>query len=103
MNDKILTPIQFKFRAAMTEGDGIDIGIGPHLLEETGMTSRELGRSLLLVFRDLEDGGANNLDLNGIRLYARRRGHCIDAGNRQDFKEIGWEILCDVLDGKFKN
>lgn len=86
------------FRASLTEGCGIDIGIGENALMEVGMSDNELGASIVSIFHDLFDGGCNALNINGIKIYARRRGHCVDVGNRQDFRELGWGLICDVLD-----
>jgi hypothetical protein len=83
----------------------VSVGIGPTALAVIGLPGETLGRLILESFDQLIDGGANLLiapDPQGRkhRLYACRRGRCVDAGTRKDFAQLGWEKICDVLDAQ---
>ena len=78
----------------------IDVGVGDDAVHVTGLSSRDLGSRVRMVFHDLIDGGANLILVGEIQLYVRRRGRSVDVGTRQDFAALGWEMICDLLDAR---
>ena len=85
-----------------------DIGVGENAVQTTGLTSRQIAESLMEIREEMIDGGANVLGLNLddgslIHLYVRRRGKSYDVGTRIDFRALGWDNICDVLDNQIRN
>lgn len=83
--------------AALPDGT-YSVGVGQHLVAESGYSPESITAAFGQVYNELVDGGANAGVLGGVTVYVRRRGKALDVGNRQDFAELGWEPLCDVLD-----
>jgi hypothetical protein len=80
------------------------ISIGDDALLVTGLTGAALGQLIRERLCQMTDG-AHLLTLTDPqgrehRLYARRRGRCVDAGTRKDFAQPGWEQVCDFLDAQ---
>lgn len=79
--------------------DGVfSVGVGAHLIEETGMTGPEIMDSLCDFAHQIIDGGMNYGFIGRVPIYLRRRGKAVEVGTREDFKEFGWEELCDIMD-----
>jgi hypothetical protein len=80
----------------------VDVGVGADAAAQSGLPQVEVGRLFRDAFHDLIDGGANVVHLHcprgKLRLYAVRRGRHVDIGTRQDFHELGWGVVCDLLD-----
>jgi hypothetical protein len=67
----------------------IDIGIGDDAVRVVGKDASVIGSAVRTVYHELIDGGANAINLNGHRLYVRRRGKHVDVGTRRDFEALG--------------
>lgn len=74
------------------------VGVGQHLVEQSGVPAHVIVDSLDQVLDKLIDGGANIGAVNQTKCYYRRRGKAIEVGTRQDFEELGWGGLCDICD-----
>ena len=84
---------------AIEQQDEYSIGIGAHLMEQTGCSGPDIADGIREIADDLADGGANLLVLDsGIRCYVMRRGKAIDVGTREDFAELGWQDVVKALD-----
>jgi hypothetical protein len=85
-------------RVAAIGGDAVDVGLGRNAIAVTGLSQEQLTVLLAEMHERFINGGANLVLVGGVRLYVRRRGRHLDAGTRRDFAEVGWGLVCDLLD-----
>ena len=80
------------------------VGIGNYAVADSGMGREQIWQAIGGLIDQLTDGGADKVSLTKADgdvcyLYVRVRGKAVDIGARMDFRELGWEPLCERLDG----
>ena len=98
---QVLKGMAWKLHRAMVEGQGIDVGIGEHLVAETGFSAGELAKTIPEIWQQYQSDIAIVGDVNGVRCYIWKRGESIDIGARKDFDELGWTGICVELDKRY--